>query len=45
MEFAQAYMCDRTPFLKEPGIACNSTKPAKIVLCLLYVLEFYYKVI
>ena len=29
MEFAQACMCDRTPFLKEPGIAYNSTKSAK----------------
>ena len=45
MEFAQACMCDRTPFLKGPGIACNSTKSAKIVPCLLFVLEFYYKVI
>ena len=45
MDFAQACMCDRTPFLKEPGIACNSTKSVKIVLCLIFVLEFDYKVI
>ena len=45
MDFAQACMCDRTPFLKEPGIACKSTKSVKIVLCLIFVLEFDYKVI
>ena len=41
MEFAKACICDRTPFLKGPGILCVRVPN----LCLLFVLEFYCKVL